>query len=87
MKVGVQTSSAIEGINLQRPDQTFTVSTTPPPMMADKATSKEIGNAVGGKIHAANYAKHSAILLFTALSFNTRAMHSNLVKILHCVIL
>jgi len=81
IKIGAQTSSATEGTDLQRPDQTFAASTTPPPVMADKATGREIGSAVGGKIHSTNYAKHSVILLLTALSFSTKAMDNNQVQI------
>jgi len=80
-KVGVQTSSTTEGTDLQCPDQTFAASTTPPPVMENKATGRENGSTVGGKIHAANCAKHSSILLLTALSFSTKAMDSNLVQI------
>ena len=49
-------------------------------------TYKVIGSAAGGRIHAANCVKHSAIQLFAALSFSTRAIDNSLAQIWHCVI-
>jgi len=54
--------------------------------MAGKATSRAIGSAAGGKIHAANCANHLAIQPLTALNSSIGAMDSNLVQIWCCVI-
>jgi len=78
---GVPTSLAVEGTSLLHPDQIFIASITPPIVATNKAIGREIGSATGGRIHAANCAKHSAIQPFTVLHFSTEAMDNNLVQI------
>ena len=81
MKDGVPTSLAVKGTSLLHPDQIFIASITPPIVAKNKAIGREIGSATGGRIHAANCAKHSAIQPFTVLHFSTEAMNNNLVQI------
>jgi len=86
MEVGVPTSSAAEATDLQRPYQISAASTTLPPVTTYKVIGRAIGNAAGGRILAANCAKHSAIQILTALNSSTGAMDNNLVQIWRCVI-
>jgi len=79
-------SSTSMGTGLLHPDLISAASLAPLIVMVGKATGRAIGSATGGKIHAANCAKHLAIQPLTALNSSIEAMDSNLVQIWHCVI-
>jgi len=82
MEDGVSTSSTTKGTGLLHPYLISAASLAPLIVMAGRAT----GSAVGGKIHAANCAKHSAIQPLTTLNSSIEAMDNNLVQIWRCII-
>jgi hypothetical protein len=81
MVVGAPTSSAAEATGLLAPDQITTASTAPPSVTINKVIGREIGSTIGGRIHAANYAKILAISLPTVLNYSSGVMASNLLQI------
>jgi len=78
---GVPTSSVVEGIGLLYLDKIFVASIAPLIVMAGKVTVREIGSVTWGRIHADNWAKHSAIQPFTVLNSSIGVMDNNLVLI------
>jgi hypothetical protein len=80
MAIGAPTSSAAEATGLVT-DQIIAASKAPPSVIVDKVLGREIGSAVGGRIHAANYVKFFAIPLPTVLNSSSRVMATSLLLI------
>jgi len=81
MTVSAPTSLAVEATGLLALDQITAASTAPPSVTVDKVIGREIGSAIGGRIHAANRAKFLAIPLPTILNSSSGVMGSNLLQI------
>jgi hypothetical protein len=81
MAVGAPTSSTVEATGLLAPNQIIAASKAPPSVIVDKVLGREIGSAVGGRIHAANYVKFFAIPLPTVLNSSSRVMATSLLLI------
>ena len=71
---GVPTSAAAEAIGLLAPDLITTASRTPSSVTIDRAHGRALGSAIGGRIHAANCVKISAIQLPTVLNSSSKVI-------------
>ena len=78
---GVPTSPAAEETSLLAPDLITAASRTPPSVTVGRAHGRALGSAIGGKIHAANCVKISAIQLPIVLNSNSEVMANNLLPI------
>jgi hypothetical protein len=74
MAAGALTSPVVEATDLLAPDLITVASKALPSVIADKALGREIGSAIGGRIHAANYVRISAIPLPTVLNSSNGVM-------------
>ena len=81
MVAGIPTSLAAEATVLLAPDLITTTSKAPPSVTVNKAHGRAISNAIGGKIHIANYIRISAIPLPTVLNSSSGVMANNLLPI------
>ena len=81
MVAGVPTSPAAEATGLLAPDLITAASKTPHSVIVDKAHGRAIGNAIGGRIHAANCVRISTIQLPTVLNSSSRVMSNSLLLI------
>jgi hypothetical protein len=81
MTVSAPTSSVAEATGLLAPDQIIAAFKAPHSVTVDKVLGREIGSAIGGKIHAANCVKFSAIPLPTVLNSSSEVMANNLLLI------
>jgi len=81
MVAGVPTSPAAKAIDLLAPDLITVASKAPPSVTVDKAHGRAIGSVIGGRIHAANYVRISAIPLPTALNSSSGVMANSLLPI------
>jgi hypothetical protein len=77
MVAGVPTSPIAEATDLLAPDLITATSKTPPLVTIGRA----LGSAIGGRIHAANCVRISAIQLPIALNSSSEVMANNLLPI------
>ena len=77
MVAGIPTSPTVEAIDLLAPDLITATFKTPPLVTICRA----LCSAIGGRIHAANYVRSSAIQLPIALNSSSEAMANNLLPI------
>jgi hypothetical protein len=81
MVVGIPISPATEVISLLAPDLITAASKTPPSVTVGRAHSRALGSAIGGRIHAANCVRISAIQLPTILNSSSEVMANSLLPI------
>jgi len=81
MVAGIPTSPAAEATSLLAPDLITAASQTPPSVTFDRAHGRALGSAIGGRIHAANCVRISAIQLPTVLNSSSEVMANSLLPI------
>ena len=81
MAASILNSSITKGLAILVPGLNFAASTTLPATTTDKATDREISNAVGDPNPATSYVKLSNILLLSAPNFSNAVMVSSIVPI------
>jgi len=79
--VGVPTSPAAEATGLLAPDLITAASKTPPLVTVGKAYGRALGSATGGRIHATNCVRISALQLPTVLNSSSEVMANSLLPI------
>jgi hypothetical protein len=81
MVAGVPTSPAAEATGLLAIDLITAASKTPHSVRVGKAYGRALGSAIGGRIHAANCVRISAIQLPTVLNSSSEVMANSLLPI------